>query len=136
MEFEFFRKSGAGKETLESADAHVGGVFEGHVVGDASGDGANFVVGKAEAAEDFFGHAGTDTFVAKEPDAAVGIGFRGGRFPDIVKEGGESENGGRIFQVSEEEPGMDPDISFGVVFGRLGAVAHGEELGDPDSEKA
>ena len=136
VEFEFFQKSGASEETLESADAHVGGVFEGHVVGDASGDGANFVVGKAEAAKNLFGHAGTDSFVAKESDAAVGIGSGGGRFPDIVKEGGESENGGRIFQVGEEEPGMDPDISFGVVFGRLGAVAHGEELGDPDSEKA
>jgi hypothetical protein len=136
VELEFFQKSGASEETLESTDAHVGGVFEGHVVGDASGDGANFVVGKAEAAENFFGHAGADSFVAKESDAAVGIGFRGRRFPDIVEEGGEGEDRGRIFQVGEEEAGMDPDISFGVVFGRLGAVAHGEELGDPDSEKA
>ena len=47
VELEFFQKSGASEETLESADAHVGGVFEGHVVGDASGDGANFVVGEA-----------------------------------------------------------------------------------------
>ena len=88
VEFEFLEKGGAGKETLESADAHVGGVFEGHVVGDASGDGANFVVGKAEAAENFFGHAGADTFVAKKSDAAVGIGFRGRRFSDIVEKGG------------------------------------------------
>ena len=136
VEFEFFEKGGAGKETLESADAHVGGVFEGHVVGDASGDGANFVVGKAEAAENFFGHASADTFVAKKSDAAVGIGFGGGRFPDIVKEGGESENGGRIFQVGEEEAGMDPDVAFRMVFGRLGAVAHGEEFGNPNGEKA
>ena len=136
VEFEFFQKSGASEETLESADAHVGGIFESHVVGDASGDGANFVVGKAETAENLFGHAGSDSFVAKESDAAVGIGFGGGGFADIVEEGGEGEDGGRIFQVGEEEAGMDPDISFGVVFGRLGAVAHGEELGDPDSEKA
>ena len=136
VEFEFFQKSGAGKETLESADAHVGGVFEGHVVGDASGDGANFVVGKAEAPQNFFGHAGADTFVAKESDAAVRIGFRGGRFADIVEEGGESEDGGRIFQVGEEEAGMDPDVAFRMVFGRLSAVAHGEEFGDPDGEKA
>ncbi len=135
VEFEFFQKSGASEETLESADAHVWGVFEGHVVGDASGDGANFVVGKAEAAKNFFGHAGTDSFVAKESDAAVGIGFGGGRFADIVEEGGEGEDGGRIFQVSEEEAGMDPDISFGVVFGGLGAVAHREEFRDPDIEK-
>jgi hypothetical protein len=136
VEFEFFQKSGAGEEALESADAHVGGVFEGHVVGDASGDGANFVIGKAEAAENFFGHAGADTFVAKKSDAAVGIGFGGGRFSDIVEEGGEGEDGGRIFQVGEEEAGMDPDVAFRMVFGRLGAVAHGEEFGDPDSEKA
>ena len=97
VEFEFFQKSGAGEETLESADSHVGGIFESHVVGDASGDGADFVVGKAEAAKNFFGHAGTDSFVAKESDAAVGIGFRGGRFADIVEEGGEGEDGGRIF---------------------------------------
>ena len=136
VEFEFFQKSGAGEEALESADAHVGGVFEGHVVGDASGDGANFVVGKAEAAEDFLGHAGADTFVAKKTDATVGIGFGGRRFPDIVEEGGEGEDRGRIFQVGEEEAGMDPDIALWMVFGRLGAVAHGEEFGDPDSDKA
>ena len=136
VEFEFFQKSGASEETLESADAHVGGVFEGHVVGDASGDGANFVVGKAEAPQNFFGHAGADTFVAKESDAAVRIGFRGGRFADIVEEGGESEDGGRIFQVGEEEAGMDPDVAFRMVFGRLSAVAHGEEFGNPDGEKA
>ena len=136
VEFEFFQKSGASEETLESADAHVGGVFEGHVVGDASGDGANFVVGKAEAPKNFFGHAGADTFVAKEPDAAVGIGFRGGRFSDIVEEGGEGEDGGRIFQVGQKEAGMNPDVALRMVFGRLGAVAHGEEFGDPDSEKA
>lgn len=47
VELEFFQKSGASEETLESADAHVRGVFEGHVVGDASADGANFVVGEA-----------------------------------------------------------------------------------------
>ncbi len=135
VEFEFFQKSGASEETLESADAHVGGVFEGHVVGDASGDGANFVIGKAEAAENFFGHAGADSFVAKESDAAVGIGFGGRRFSNIVEEGGEGEDGGRIFQVGEEEAGMDPDVALRMVFGRLGAVAHGEEFGDPDSEK-
>ena len=136
VEFEFFQKSGAGEEALESADAHVGGVFEGHVVGDASGDGANFVVGKAKAPKNFFGHAGADSFVAKESDAAVGIGFGGRRFPDIVEEGGEGEDRGRIFQVGEEEAGMDPDIALWMVFGRLGAVAHGEEFGDPDSDKA
>ena len=136
VEFEFFQKSGASEETLESADSHVGGVFEGHVVGDASGDGANFVIGKAEAAENFFGHARADTFVAKESDAAIGIGFGGRRFADIVEEGGEGEDRGRIFQVGEEEPGMDPDVALRMVFGRLGAVAHGEEFGNPDSEKA
>ena len=136
VEFEFFQKSGASEETLESADAHVGGVFEGHVVGDASGDGANFVVGKAETAENLFGHAGSDSFVAKESDAAVGIGFGGRRFADIVEEGGEGEDGGRIFEVGEEESGMDPDIALRMVFGRLGAAAHGEEFGDPNSEKA
>jgi hypothetical protein len=136
VEFELFRKSGASEETLESTDAHVGGVFESHVVGDASGDGANFVVGKAKAAENFFGHAGADTLVAEKSDAAIGIGFGGRRFADIVEEGGEGENGGRIFQVGEEEAGMNPDVALRMVFGRLGAVAHGEEFGDPDSEKA
>ena len=136
VKLELFRESGAGEESFESTDAHVGGVFEGHVVGDASGDGANFVVGKAEAPQNFFGHAGADTFVAKESDAAVGIGFGGRRFADIVKEGGEGEDGGRIFQVGEEEAGMDPDVALRMVFGRLSAAAHGEEFGDPDGEKA
>ncbi len=74
--------------------------------------------------------------MAKESDTTVGIGFGGRRFADIVEEGGEGEDGGRIFQVGEEEPGMDPDIALRMVFGRLGAAAHGEEFGDPDCEKA
>ena len=106
------------------------------MVGNASGDGANLIVGKAEAPQNFFGHAGADTFVAKESDAAVRIGFRGGRFSDIVEEGGEGEDGGRIFQVGEKEAGMNPDVALRMVFWRLGAVAHGEEFRDPDSEKA
>ena len=101
VELEFFQKSGAGEKSFESADTHVGGVFESHVVGDASGDGANFVVGKAEATENLFGHAGSDSFVAKESDTTVGIGFGGGWFSDIVEESGEGEDGGRIFEVSE-----------------------------------
>jgi hypothetical protein len=53
-----------------------------------------------------------------------------------VEEGGESEDGGRIFQVGEEEAGMDPDVALRMVFGRLSAVAHGEEFGNPDGEKS
>ena len=136
VKLELFRESGPGEESFESTDAHVGGVFEGHVVGDASGDSANFVVGKAETAENLFGHAGSDSFVAKESDATVGIGFGGRRFADIVEEGGEGEDGGRIFEVGEEESGMDPDIALRMVFGRLGAAAHGEEFGNPNREKA
>ena len=74
--------------------------------------------------------------MAKESDTTVGIGFGGRRFADIVEEGGEGEDGGRIFQVGEEEAGMDPDVALRMVFGRLGAAAHGEEFGDPDCEKA
>jgi hypothetical protein len=74
--------------------------------------------------------------VAKESDATVGIGFGGRRFADIVEEGGEGEDRGGIFEVGEEESGMDPDIALRMVFGRLGAAAHGEEFGNPNREKA
>jgi len=38
--------------------------------------------------------------------------------------------------VGEKEAGMNPDVALRMVFGRLGAVAHGEKFRDPDSEKA
>ena len=38
--------------------------------------------------------------------------------------------------MGEEETGMDPDVAFRMVFGRLSAIAHGEEFGNPNGEKA
>ena len=136
MQFQLFKKGGAGEESFQGADAHVGGVFKSHVVGDASGDGVNFVVGKAEAAKNLFRHAGAYSFVTKKTNPAIGIGFGGARFSDVVQEGGEGEDGRRIFQVGKKESGMNPHITLGMMFRGLGATSHFEKLGNPNSEEA
>jgi len=136
MQFQLLEKSGTSQEAFQGADAHVGSVFKGHVVGDASGDGVNFVVGKAEAAKNLFRHAGAYSFVTKKTNPAVGIGFGGARFSDVVQEGGESEDGRGIFQVGEKKPSMNPHITLGMMFRGLGATSHFEKLGNPNGEEA
>ena len=136
MQFQLFKKGGAGEESFQGADAHVGGVFKSHVVGDASGDGVHFVVGKAEAAKNLFRHAGAYSFVTKKTNPAIGIGFGGARFSDVVQEGGEGEDGRGISHVSEEKPSVNPHITLGMMFRGLGATSHFEKLGNPNSEEA
>lgn len=132
VQFEFLEKGGACEQAFERADAHVGSVFESHMVGDASGHGRNFLVGEAQAAENFFRHAGTNPFVAKEANAAVGVSFGGARFADVMEKGGEGEDGRRFFQVGEKQARVDPNIAFGVIIGGLGAAAHFEEFRKPE----
>ena len=75
VQLQLFHKGGAGEESFESADSHVGSVFEGHMVGDTSGDGGDFVIGVAEATQDFLGHAGSDSFMPKKADSTTGFCF-------------------------------------------------------------
>ena len=38
--------------------------------------------------------------------------------------------------MGEEKTGVDPDIAFGVMLGRLLTTAHLEEFGNPDCDQA
>jgi len=136
VKFEFLDKSGASKEAFECAHAHMRSVFKGHVVGDTGGDGVNVIVGKTKATEDLLRHTGSDSLVTKKSDPAIGFRFRGAGLSDIMKKGGEGENGGGIFEVGEQKAGMHPDIALGVVFGGLGAAPHFQKLGKPDGSQA
>ena len=97
VKFEFLDKGGSSEEAFERAHPHMGSVFKGHVVGDTGGDGMNVVVRKTKATEDLLRHTGSDSLVTKKSDPAVGLGFRGAGLSDIMKKGGEGENGGGIF---------------------------------------
>ena len=101
MKFEFLDEGGSSEEAFERANPHMGSVFKGHMVGDTGGDGVNVVVRKTKATEDFLRHTGSDSLVTKKSDSAVGFRFRGAGLSDIMKKGGEGENGGGIFQVGE-----------------------------------
>lgn len=136
VEFEFFGKCRTGEHPFQGADPHVGGVLEGHMVGDTCGDGADVIVGKTEAAENLLRHTGADSLMTEKTDPAVGFGFRGTGLPHIMEKGREGEDRRRIFQVGEQQAGVDPDIAFGVVFGGLGASAHFKKLRNPDGQKS
>ncbi len=136
MQFQLLEKSGTSQEAFQSADAHVGGVFKSHVVGDASGDGGDLIIREAETTKNLLCHAGAYSFVTKKTNPAIGIGFGGARFSDVVQEGGEGEDGSRIFQVGKKESGMNPHITLGMMFRGLGATSHFEKLGNPNSEEA
>jgi len=136
MQFQLLEKGGTSQEAFQGADAHVGSVFKGHVVGDASGDGGDLIIREAETTKNLFRHAGAYSFVTKKTNPAVGIGFGGARFSDVVQEGGEGEDGRRIFQVGKKESGMNPHITLGMMFRGLGATSHFEKLGNPNSEEA
>ena len=69
VKFQFLAKSWPGEESLQGANPHLRGVFEGHVVGDAGHNRLNDVVGEAEAAQDLLGHPGADPFMAEETNS-------------------------------------------------------------------
>jgi len=97
VKFEFLDKGGSSEEAFERAHPHMGSVFKGQVVGDTGGDGVKVIVRKTKATEDLLRHTGSDSLVTKKSDPAVGLGFRGAGLSDIMKKGGEGENGGGIF---------------------------------------
>ena len=136
VKFQFFGKCRTGEHPFQGADPHVGSVLEGHMVGDAGGDGADVIVGKTEAAKNLLRHAGTDSLMTEKTDPAVGLGFRGTGLPHIMEKGREGQDGRGIFQMGEQQAGMDPDIAFGVVFGGLGASAHFKKFRNPDGQKS
>jgi hypothetical protein len=136
MQFQLLEKGGTSQEAFQGADAHVGSVFKGHVVSDASGDGGDLIIREAETTKNLLCHAGAYSFVTKKTNPAIGIGFGGARFSDVVQEGGEGEDGRGISHVSEEKPSVNPHITLGMMFRGLGTTSHFEKLGNPNGEEA
>ena len=114
---------GQAEEALEGGFAHIFYGGEAHVVVDEGEDLIGFVIGEAEAAADFGGDFDADFDVAVEADA-VGGALEGGGLADVVEERSPGERGGAVGgKFLEEQEGVDPDITLGVVLrGLLDAV--------------
>ena len=99
MELQLLRESGSGEESFQSADAHIRRILESHMIGDTGGDGVDIVIRKAEATENLFRHTGADSFMPKETNSPIRVGFGGARFADVVQQSREGENGRGLFQM-------------------------------------
>src|ERR1700757_1617623 len=125
-------------EAFKGGLAHLGDVFELHVVGDEGLNLAGVVVGEAEPAAKFFGHADTDFDMAVETDAVAGFGSRAesGGLADVVEENAPGEcrrsSSGKAF---EHEEGVDPDVAFGMELWRLRYAFQGGDFGQQFGEK-
>ena len=115
MKFEMLVELGKADEAFKRGRAHLGDVFEFHVVGDECFDLVDVVVGEAEAAGEDISHADADVDVAVKADAVAGFRGRakGGGFADIVQKDAPGKSGrdasGKAF---EHEEGVDPDVTF------------------------
>jgi len=88
VEFEVFVELGEADEAFEGGLAHLGDIFELHVIGDEGFDLVGVVVGKAKTAAEVIGHADADIDVAVEANAVASFGGRakGGGLADIVQQ--------------------------------------------------
>ena len=117
VEFEVFVELGKTDEAFEGGSAHLGDVFELHVIGDEGFDLVGVVIGEAEAAAETIGHADADLDVAIEADAVtrLGGGAEGGGLADVVEQDAPGKSGrnsgGKAF---EHEEGVDPDVALGM----------------------
>ena len=85
MEFHFHVEGGFGHEALEFCHTHFLHIHELHVACDHRHDSGDGVVRVAQAAQDVFGHVGTECVVAVEADAAaICIDATAGGLCDVV----------------------------------------------------
>ena len=76
VKFEVLLEPGEADKAFEGGLAHLGDVFELHVVGDEGFDLVGVVVGEAETAAKIIGHADADVDMAVEANAIAGFGGR------------------------------------------------------------
>ena len=88
VEFEVFVELGEADEAFEGGLAHLGDIFELHVIGDEGFDLVGVVVGKAKTAAEVIGHADTNVDVAIKANAVLGFrnGAEGRRFADVMEQ--------------------------------------------------
>ena len=139
MEFEVFVKLRKADEALEGGLAHLGDVFELHVIGDESFNLVGVVVGKTETTAEVIGHADADVDVVVEADTVSGFrgGAEGGRLADVMKQDAPGECGRNLAgKTLEHEQGVDPDVAFGMKLRGLRDAFHGGDFGKNFSEEA
>ncbi len=134
VELKVFVEVVEGKESLEGALLHLVDMHEAHVICDEGLDAANGVVGEAEAVEDEARHFYAGLDVAIEADAVRPA--ERGRFSDIVEQSGPCKLDRGRTKVFEQQKGVDPDIAFGVEFGRLRNALKGGDLRQNFGEEA
>jgi hypothetical protein len=139
VKFKMFVKLRKADKALEGGLAHLGDIFELHVIGDEGLDLIGVVIREAEAAAEGIGHADAHADMIVEADAVAG--FRGwaksGRFANVVKQNAPGKrrrgSGGKAF---EHEEGVDPDVTFGMELRRLGDAFHGGDFGQQFRKEA
>jgi len=139
VEFKVFVELGEADEALEGSLAHLGDIFELHVVGDEGFDLVGVVVGEAEAAANVIRHADTDIDVAIETNAVAGFRGRaeGGRFANIVEKNAPGERGRDAnWETVKHEEGVEPDVAFGMELRRLSDTFHGGDFGEKFGQEA
>jgi hypothetical protein len=139
VKFEVFVELGEADETFEGGLAHLGDVFEFHVIGDKGFDLIGVVVGETETAAEFVGHADADVDVVVKADAVAGFGggAEGGGLAKVVKKNAPGECGrGPGGETLEHEEGVYPDIAFGMELRWLRDAFHGGDFGEKFGEEA
>ncbi len=88
VEFEVFVELGEADEAFKGGLAHLGDIFELHVIGDEGFDLVGVVVGKAKTAAEVIGHADANVDVAIKADAVPGFrsGTEGRRLADVMEQ--------------------------------------------------
>ena len=88
VKFEVLLEPGEADKAFEGGLAHLGDVFELHVIGDEGLDLFGVVVGEAQTAAEVIGHADADVDMAVEANAVASFGGRakGGGLADIVQQ--------------------------------------------------
>ena len=139
VKFKVFVELGEADEALECGLAHLGDVFELHVIGDEGFDVVGVVVGEAKPPAKCISHADADVDMTVEADAVAGFGSRaeGGRLTDVVKENAPSKCGrGSSGETFKHEEGVGPDVAFGMELRGLRDAFHGGDFGEQFGEEA
>ena len=139
VKFEVFIELRKTDEALEGGLAHLGDVFELHVIGDESLDLVGVVVGKTKTSAEGIRHADADLDVAIETDTVPGFrgGTEGGRLADVMKKDAPGECGRNSSRkVFEHEKGVDPDVTLGMKLRRLRNTLQGGDFRENFGEEA
>jgi hypothetical protein len=132
---------GEAEEALKGRFAHVKHVAEAHVVFDEGNDLLGLFVGEVKAAKHDLGDANPYFDVTVEADAIVRVArigcAEGCGLADVVKERSPGQSGrGTGREFFEEQHGVDPDVAFGVVLGRLLDAVEFADLGKDVGQEA